>query len=138
MGRARSRGIEATLAWQGARLEMRAAGTLLDAEDRDSGLDLLRRPRQSASVVLTARPGDAWTVSLTGVWVGERPDVDPATFGRVANPGYTRLDLAARWQLDGRLAPYARLENLADREYAEALGFPAPRRSLVGGLAVSF
>jgi outer membrane receptor protein involved in Fe transport len=38
----------------------------------------------------------------------------------------------------GRIAPYARIENVADEEYAEALGFPAPGRTFVGGLEVSF
>jgi vitamin B12 transporter len=137
VGRARSRGVEVTLGWQSERLALRLGATRLDAEDRDSGLPLLRRPRESASVVLTARPG-AWTLNLTTRHVGARADVDPVTFARRDNPGYTRLDLAAQWRLDERWAPYLRIENLADREYSEALGFPAPRRNLVGGLAVSF
>ncbi len=137
VGRARSRGVEATVAWQSERFALRAAGTLLDAEDLDTGLDLLRRPRRSASLVATARPGD-WTVSLTAVYAGERDDVDPVSFGRALNPSYLRADLAARWRLSERWAPYARVENLADRDYAEALGFPAPGRTVVGGLAVSF
>jgi len=54
------------------------------------------------------------------------------------NDSYLRLDLAARWQALGWLAPYARIENLTDTSYAEALGFPAPGLSLIGGISLSY
>jgi outer membrane cobalamin receptor len=36
------------------------------------------------------------------------------------------------------LEPYARVENLADEDYEEAAAFPAPGRTLVGGVALTF
>lgn len=137
IGRARSRGVEGAVSYAADRWEVRANATLLEAVNLDTGRDLLRRPRESASVVVTVRPG-AWSLNATGRWVGERDDFDPATGATVVNPGYLRLDLAARWQATRRLAPYARVENAADREYDEVLGFPAPGRTVVGGLAVGF
>ena len=135
--RAESRGVEAALSWRSDLVRLRLAGTWLEAENLDTGQELLRRPEQSASLVATVTPGP-W--SLTGVarWVGDRPDFDPATGVRETNPAYLRLDLLARWQASRRLAPYARLENLADEEYEEVLGYPAPGRTVVGGLQVTF
>ncbi len=136
LGRTRSRGAEARLGYRGRLAAITVAGTRLDAEDLATGLPLLRRPERSASATAFLYPGD-WTVSLTALAVGERDDVDPATFGRQVNPGYVRLDLGGRWRAGERWAPYARLENLLDRDYAEALGFPAPGRTVVAGLEVN-
>ena len=98
-------------------------------------LELLRRPAESSSLVLTARPSD-WTLSLTASYVGERQDIDPQSFVRRTNDSFLRLDLGTRWGGWSHLAPYARIENLADREYEEVLGFPAPGRTLIVGLEV--
>jgi vitamin B12 transporter len=137
VSRAESRGIEAALAWRSDLLRLRLAGTYLEAENRDTGDDLLRRPQESASLVATFLPR-RW--SLTGVarYVGDRPDFDPASGAPADNPSYLRLDLAASFQAGKRLSPYARIENLADEEYAEVLGYPAPGRTLVGGVHVAF
>jgi vitamin B12 transporter len=137
VGRARSRGVEAELGWRGGIVDARWNGSWLDAEDRDTGLALLRRPERSSSLVVSVRPG-TWTFNATGRWVGERADVDPVTFGRAESPSYARLDLAASWRAASHLAPYARVENVADREYAAVLGFPSPGRTWIGGVAVDF
>jgi vitamin B12 transporter len=137
VGRARSRGVEAGAGWERGEATVRAAATWLDAEDRATGLPLLRRPEWSASLVGVLSPGE-WVLSLEGRYAGARPDVDPVTFARAESPSYTRVDLAARYRVHPWLAPYARLENAADRAYAEALGFPAPGRTFVGGVAFEF
>ena len=96
----------------------------------------MRRPRWSANLLATARPGP-WTLTFTGRYVGERADVDPVmTTVRRTNPGFVRLDLAASRRALPWLSPYARIENLADRRYAEVLGYPSPRRTLIGGVTV--
>lgn len=137
VGRARTRGLEARTAWTGDRWSGRFNGTLLDADDLDSGERLLRRPRFRSSAVVSRETGP-WEATLTARWVGERPDVDPLTSARTDNPAYLTVDLAGRWRREGRLEPYARVENIADREYSEALGFPAPGRTFIGGVAIGF
>jgi vitamin B12 transporter len=137
VNRAKSRGIEAEVGVRRGIFSARLNGTYLDTEDQETGLALLRRPRQSGNLVLTLSP-PRFTFSLTERVVGERPDVDPVTFTRSTNPGYQRLDLAASYQALSWLAPYARIENVADRAYAQALGFPAPGRTVIGGVAVTF
>jgi vitamin B12 transporter len=136
VGRARSRGLEGSVAYRGRLVTARWNGTLLEAEDRDTGRALLRRPEQSSNLVVTVRPG-SWSWTFTGTWVGEREDVDPLSFARRMNPSYLRIDLAGSWQASPRLAPTLRLENAADRDYQEVLGFPAPGRTLIGGLRIA-
>jgi vitamin B12 transporter len=138
VGRARSRGVEGEVTVRRGSLFVRANATYLDAEDLATGLPLNRRPRKSANLVLVLTPGSRWSLAWTERYVGDRPDVDPVTFAQRTNPGYLRTDLAASWAWRPWLSPYARVDNLTDRKYAEALGFPAPGRTVAGGVAVHF
>ncbi|HWM93584.1 MAG TPA: TonB-dependent receptor [Thermoanaerobaculia bacterium] len=135
--RARTRGIEGEAGFRRGIFSATWNATWLETEDLSTGLDLFRRPERSSALVLTVRPGD-WTLNLEGRYVGERADVDAVTFQRAENPDYLRVDLAARWRAFERLAPYARIQNVADEEYEEILGYPAPGRTLIGGVAVGF
>ncbi len=133
--RSRSRGIEGVIGFRQGIVRAELNGTRLDAVDETTGQELLRRPKTSANLVLTVSPGD-WNLNFAGRYVGRRADLDPFTSATTTNPGFVRLDLAARWQALHWLAPYARLENLADRRYDEVLGYPSPRRTFLGGVAV--
>jgi vitamin B12 transporter len=137
IGRARSRGVEGEVGLSHGIFAAHASATYLEAEDLDTGLPLQRRPEESASLLLTARPGD-WTFNLEGRYVGERPQLDEATFGVRDAPSYVRVDLAARWRALPWLSPYARVENVADEEYEEVLRYPSPGRTFVVGVAVDF
>jgi len=137
VGRARTQGIEVEAGFQKDRWRLRWNGTYLETEDLDTGQELLRRPRESSNLVVVYAP-ESWSTSLAGLYVGDREDVDPITFQRMVNEGYFRLDVAARWRPGTRLAPYARIENLLGEEYQPALGFPAPGRTFVVGVATSF
>jgi outer membrane cobalamin receptor len=137
VGRARTRGLEARLGFKAPRVRLFANATVLDAVDQTTGLPLLRRPGETASLRLSI-PRQGWSLHLTGLYVGPRDDVDPVTSVRAENGGYFRFDLAGQRRVDGPLTPYARVENLNDREYAEALGFPAPGRTFIGGLMIGW
>ena len=137
IGRARTRGVEAEVAYSQNRWAARWNAAFLDAEDLDSDEPLLRRPRESSNLVVTYSPRD-FSLNLTARYVGDREDVDPISFARAVNESYTRVDLAGRWQALERLAPYLRIENVTDESYQEALGFPAPGITLIGGLTLSY
>lgn len=137
VGKARSRGVEARLGFTDGPWRVEANGTYLEAEDRISGEALLRRPEQTYNLLLTYSPGP-WSFHLTARHVGDRPDLDPVTLAPRPNPSYERLDLAAHWQATKRLRPFARLDNAADADYEEAMGFPAPGRAFVGGVNLTF
>ncbi len=135
VGRATTRGMEASAALRTGRIEIRGNAALLDTEDQVTGLPLLRRPEERASLIVTGRlPESTWTA--TAVYVGDRDDVDPISFGRAPNEAYVRLDLAGEYRGFDHWRPYARLENALGESYEEALGFPAAPRSLIGGLSI--
>lgn len=128
VGRARTRGAEAVVAWSGPAVSGHLEATYQEPEDRTTGEQLLRRPRRSASAVVAWRPAADWTLAAVARFVGARPD-----FGADL-PSYATLDLAASWRASAHLAPYVRLENALDRDYQEVAGFPAPGRTVAAGL----
>ena len=140
VGRARMTGAEVALSGSvTASTWARASYTWLDTEDRDTGLPLLRRPRQRASVTFGGDLGRGASAELTGLWVGERDDVDATTYLRVTSPAYLRLDVAVTGpRLLGGLSPFVRVTNLLDRDYDEVAGYPSPGRRFVAGLDVAF
>ena len=156
---ARARGVEiagtarAPLgASGGASLQVRLGYTFLATEilavDRSGaapppftvGDRLLRRPDHmfSADVLVSGR-------TARGVPAGRRHaarvrDVDPSfgTFGGIYDaPGYSVWNAGASWTIWSRLQLFGRVTNLFDRDYEEALGFPALGRSAMVGLRVA-
>lgn len=141
VGEARMQGVETALRGDlGGGLFARVSYGYLDARDLDTGLPLLRRPfnRAAATVGKTFAKGGSFEV--TARFVGSRPDLDVADFvTRVTMPSYVTIDLAGTLPpLLFHLAPYARVTNLLDRDYAEAAGYPAPGRRFLAGLAAAF
>jgi len=68
-------------------------------------------------------------VNLASVFTGERTDSDFLGFGLTRSPGYARFDLATSYELHRGATAFGRVENLFDKRYEEAIGFPAYRRS---------
>lgn len=137
VARARSRGLEGALRLRYQALDLRLAATYLEAENLVKNTPLLRRPKESASLVASFAP-QPWALTLTARYVGKRPDFDAASGASVTNPSFLRLDLGGRYQVGERFAPYARVENALDRSYEEVSGFPAPSRTWVAGLSLTF
>jgi outer membrane cobalamin receptor len=143
LGRTRGRGLELTLeAAPAAGTSFEAHYTWLDGEILESasgsgvnapGQPLLRRPAHQAT--LSARTTlDRVTLGATLLLVGKRPDSDFAGLGLTQNAGHARLDARARVRLGRGVEALVAAENLLDREYQEALGYPALRRALRAGL----
>lgn len=119
-------------AWQ-----LDAAYTHLQTRDEETGQPLYRRPRNLASVTLSYAT-DAWTLSGNVNAAGRRFETDFETFTDRYNSGYLKVDAAGSYRLHASLLLTARVENVFDREYAEALAFPAPGRAFHGGLQFEF
>lgn len=140
VGRARMTGAEAVVRGAlSASTWARAAYTWLDAEDRDTGLPLLRRPTHRASASFGGDLGRGASAELTGLYVGKRDDVDATTYLRVTSPAYVRLDVAATGpRLRGFVSPFVRVANLFDADYEEVAGYPSPGIRFVAGLDLAF
>jgi len=169
IGRARSEGVEVSgavepLDW--LRIEGQYTGleTVVkessSPDDEVSGLgkELVRRPKHSGSGSIVGRFGPL-TVRGDVIVVGDRFDFDGVfdtttitanALGILDNPGYMRVDLAARIRLENHLVelwgspfPHAveafvRVENLLDEDYEEVLGFPAPGINVLAGVQITF
>jgi vitamin B12 transporter len=146
LGRTRARGLE--LAAEAApRPWLRLTGeyTRLDAEvvvSNDTfneiyavGQPLLRRPRNEGSLGAELTSTRA-SLGATAVFVGRRADSDFVGIGLTENEAYTRVDARARVRLAARVEAFVAGENLLDREYMEALGYPALGRAFRVGVRV--
>jgi vitamin B12 transporter len=88
------------------------------------GNRLLKRPLNSANLLVNAhvrRVG--WNV--VGYYVGPRTDSDFLGLGITRNPGYVRWDTSSSVALPYGLTLTAHIENLFDKHYQDAVGYPA-------------
>jgi vitamin B12 transporter len=123
--------------------------TVLD-ETHDPGKSAaqpLRVPKHSAQALLQYvrsdlfLPHDRALANLAYTFVGDRDDITTAS--TIANhSAYSRFDLVVSYALG---VPYGliqneeaftRVENLLDRHYSEAFGFPAPPVNFVAGVKI--
>lgn len=132
--RTRSQGVEGEVsATLGGGWAARAAYAYTEAEDRGTGLPLLRAPEHQGSLVLSydgARIGGALTLRGEGA----QADADPNTFTVVRRDGFVVADLAGRYALTEAVALTLRLENLLDEDHQQVLGYAEPARSAYLGL----
>jgi vitamin B12 transporter len=128
VGKARIRGIEATLLTTLAGVDVDASYTLLDPRNRESGANfdklLPRRPEQVLRLDLDRRVGPL-RVGATILAESERFD-DPGNLRRLG--GYVVVDLRAEYALAPSWTLQARVENLLDKSYETAAFFNQPGR----------
>jgi vitamin B12 transporter len=117
----------------GAGFTLKANYAYTDAVDDTTGLELLRVPEQSGAVSL-AWQGGAFSGLLTVRAEGEQADSNPSTFASERRDGFTTADLAGGWKLNDRVEFTARIENLADEDYQESLGYGEAGRALYVGV----
>ncbi|HTC65567.1 MAG TPA: TonB-dependent receptor [Candidatus Acidoferrum sp.] len=101
------------------------------------GNHLIRRPVNSGSLTLNAQ----WRrvgVTIGGYFTGVRTDSDFLGLGLTRNPGYARFDVAGHYELGHGVLLYARAQNLFDRRYQDALGYPALGRDARVGVRYTF
>lgn len=98
-----------------------------------------RRPRHSgfAEGILTVGPVNA---DVRATFIGRRSDSDFSSLVPpiVENAGYQTWDAGASYVVTAPLILYVRIDNIADREYMDPLGYPAWRRTARVGARVSW
>jgi len=90
----------------------------------DTGNPLLRRPKQSATTLLSYL-GRRWGANLGGSFVGRRPDSDFDGLGINHAAGYARVDLGGWYAINSRITAYANVQNALNDHYNEVVGYPA-------------
>jgi outer membrane receptor protein involved in Fe transport len=75
---------------------------------------------------------------MDGYFTGVRTDSDFLGLGYTRNPGYARFDIATSYRLGRGVSLYARATNLFDKQYQDALGYPALGRDARAGVRYTF
>jgi vitamin B12 transporter len=117
------------------RVKMRADYTVTRAVDADTGLALLRRPKEKFSITTIWNPIDPLTLSATVLrvsdWIDNGRDGFPSN---IETPGYTLVNLRADYAINDQLKVFGRIDNAANVHYQNPLGFLAPGLGVFGGI----
>jgi vitamin B12 transporter len=101
------------------------------------GNHLIRRPVNSGSLTLNGNY-QRFGLTFAAYFTGVRTDSDFLGLGLTSNPGYARFDIAAHYNFARHVSLYARAQNLFDKQYQDALGYPALGRDYRVGLKYQF
>lgn len=101
------------------------------------GNHLLRRPVNSGNLWLNGTFRRI-NFNVAGYFTGVRTDSDFDGLGLTRNPGYARFDLATSYNFVRGISIYGRVTNLLDKQYQEAIGFPALGRDYRLGMNYRF
>ena len=98
-----------------------------------------RRPRHSGFAEATWT-FDRFGADVRGTFIGRRVDSDFSSLVPpiVENGGDQTWDAGASYRLAAPVTLYLRVDNLADRDYMDPLGYPAWRRTARAGARVSW
>lgn len=102
-----------------------------------AGNRLTRRPVNSGALSVLA----AWkrlSGSFSAYFTGQRTDTDFLGLGLTRTPGYARFDVAATYIFGRGVSAYVRVQNLFDKQYQDALGYPALGREVRVGMNYRF
>lgn len=132
LGHTRTTGIEAEIdARLSESLSVSASYTRLSPKDLVTGLELARRPDDSASATITWMPTPELTLGGSLVFTGERYD-DRANLVPLADS--TTVNLFGAYALFGRTELFARAENLFDEDGEPVAGYGRPGFAAYGGI----
>jgi vitamin B12 transporter len=138
IGRATTRGIESFASLAITRqFGVRADYTRTIAIDDDTGLELLRRPKNKASLTATYAPADPWTLSATLLRVGDWADFDRFGIETLTAPGYTVVNLATSYRVTENASLFGRIDNVFDRHYEDPTGFLRPGIGFFAGVRLN-
>jgi len=147
IGETRASGFElAGTALAGGGLRFGGAYTFLDSKVVRSissspifapGRNLYRRPRHSGSLQ-ASYSRDRVSLALGGVFVGSRVDTDFNFPTISSNKGYAIWNASGEARLARRTAAFVTLDNIANADYMEPLGYPALGRTVRVGIRARF
>jgi vitamin B12 transporter len=101
------------------------------------GRQLYRRPRHSGSLQATYSRSRA-SIAAGAVFIGSRVDSDFNFPTISSNEGYATWNVSGEVRLAGRTAAFVTIDNLADRDYMEPLGYRGLGRALRAGIRARF
>jgi vitamin B12 transporter len=136
IGRATTEGIESFVSYQPIKqLVLRVDYTFTEASDDILHQELVRRPKNKGTFNAEWHATDALlfdvNVLSVGTWVDGNRDF---SIPRLDAPPYTTVNLATSYDLNARIAVFARIDNLFDRHYENPVGFLQPSIGAFAGI----
>jgi vitamin B12 transporter len=136
IGKATTEGIESFVSYQPVKeLVLRVDYTFTEASDDILHQELLRRPKSKGTFAAEWHATDALlfdvNVLSVGTWVDGNRDF---SIPRLDAPGYTTVNLATSYDLNARIALFARIDNVFDRHYQNPVGFLQPSIGAFAGI----
>ncbi len=122
-------GMEAGYRGQFGDTGVKAALTLQNPRDSQTGLRLLRRARSYANLGLARQIG-AWRIGGEWQYSGTREDIDINTYARTTLAAYDLVNLTARYAIDKHLKLSLRADNVFNRDYMLVHGYNTPGRTV--------
>lgn len=133
-------GAENFMAWRLTNnLNLRADYTYTVAKNDLTDQQLVRRPKNKATLMATWQATDRLSLTSTLLYVGSWWD-----YGREAQdallvkaPGFTTVNLAANYALQDDLTLFARIDNLFNKQYEDPNGFLRPGFGAFAGIRLT-
>jgi vitamin B12 transporter len=136
IGKATTEGIESFVSYQPLKqLLLRVDYTFTEASDDILHQELVRRPKNKGTFNAEWHATDALLFDVkvlsVGTWVDGNRDF---SIPRLDAPPYTTVNLATSYDLNARIAVFARIDNLFDRHYENPVGFLQPSIGAFAGI----
>lgn len=128
--RASNNGVETSYSGQLLGFDLRASLTLQDPVEQDPGgqeVQAIRRSRHFGSFA-AYRTIERWRLGAQIIGAGERRDTNIVTAASLQEPGYTVLNLTARYNFSKALFAALRIDNAFDESYYLVNGYNATPR----------
>ena len=137
VGQATTYGVESFAALALANgLNLRADYTYTEARDDLTGQELLRRPKNKASLTALWKATDRLTVTATILYVGTWLDYNRPGTAELMAPAYTVVNLVANYAVNDNVTIFGRINNLFNEQYEDPLGFLRPGFGIFGGVTL--
>jgi vitamin B12 transporter len=139
IGRATTYGVESFIAVTPIkRLTLRADYTWTIAKDDITDEELLRRPKNKASLAANWRTSERLTLSASLLYVSSWVDGNRAfSIPRLEASPYFVANLAAGYDLGHGVTIFGRINNVLDRQYQDPVGFLRPGLGAFAGVKVN-
>jgi vitamin B12 transporter len=140
VGRATAYGAENFVSYRPwDQLILRFDYTYTLANDDITHTELLRRPKNKASLNVKWQATEALLFTATVLYVGSWSDINRAgTASGLTAPPYTLINLTGAYDLGHGVSLYARIDNLLNRQYQNPIGFQHQGLGVFGGVKVAF
>ncbi len=118
-------------------LKVRADYTHTTAINEATGLQLLNRPKDKASLNVSWLPIERLTLTSTLIGTSSWTDTGRVSFSPEKGKQFTIVNLAANYKLTEQVDAFAHVDNLFNVRYENPVGFQRPGFAIYGGIRAS-